>query len=429
MIINRTIYKELLSWKNRAEKMPLILKGARQVGKTFLIKHFAKEFSHFHEFNFQKNADLKEIFTNSNDPKKIIEKLEISSSKKINLTTDLIFFDEIQDCPEALNSLKYFCEDFPKTHVIAAGSLLGVYLSNNSFPVGKIEFLELFPLSFFEFLNALEKPALAQTLLKVDAENNVFHQQMNDELKKYFILGGMPKVVRTYIESDFDFTKAREIQDGLIQSYKSDFAKYSGPVDALKILAVFESIPKQLAKENKKFQLNILKTGARLSDFKTAIDWLVHAGLCYQVHILNHAEIPLKSQVEDNFFKIYFFDIGLLSALSDLPPSAFANDSALFKNFKGAFVENYFLQEFRSQRKEILYNWQSRSAEVDFLFQKNMNLIPIEIKSGESGKLKSLSVFCQKYNCKISIRSSMRPLEIRSDQVLRNIPLYLATLV
>jgi uncharacterized protein len=429
MIINRAIYGDLLNWKSRAEKMPLILKGARQVGKTFIIKHFAKEFSQIHEFNFQKNTNHKDIFKNSNDPQKIIRNLEISTSKKIDLKTDLIFFDEIQDCPEALNSLKYFCEDFPNAHVIAAGSLLGVYLSNHSFPVGKVEFLELFPLSFFEFLNALHKPALSQTLLTLNSENNIFHQQMNDELKKYFILGGMPKVVRTYIESDFDFTKSREIQEGLIQSYKSDFAKYSGPVDALKILAVFESIPKQLAKENKKFQLNILKTGARLAEFKTAIDWLVHAGLCYQAHILSRAEVPLKSHVEDQFFKIYFFDIGLLAALADLPISAFSVESDLFKTFKGAFVENYFLQEFRSQRKEILYNWQSRSAEVDFVFQKNMQLCPIEIKSGESGKLKSLSVFCEKYNCKISTRSSMRHLEIRTDQILRNIPLYLAALV
>ncbi len=429
MNINRTLYSDLINWKNRAEKMPLILKGARQVGKTFLIKHFAKEFLQIHEFNFQKNATLIEIFKNSNDPKKIITDLEISSSRKIDDEKDLIFFDEIQDCPEALNSLKYFCEDLPSSHVIAAGSLLGIYLSNNSFPVGKVEFLELFPVSFFEFLTATGKTALAKTILKLDPNQNVFHQQMLSELKKYFILGGMPKVIKTYIESDFDFLRAREIQEDLLTSYKSDFAKYSGPVDALKILAVFESIPKQLAKENKKFQLNILKTGARLSEFKTAIDWLVHAGLCYRVPILSHVEIPLSAQVKDNFFKIYFFDVGLLSAMTDLPISAFSVESEIFKTFKGAFVENYFLQEFKTRRKEILYNWQSRSAEVDFLYQKNMQLFPIEVKSGESGKLKSLTVFCEKYDCNVATRSSLRPLEIREKQTLRNIPLYLAALV
>jgi uncharacterized protein len=409
--------------------MPLILKGARQVGKTHLINYFGKEFSQFHELNFQKTPQLKEIFKSTNDPKIIINSLSIFLEKKINLKTDLIFFDEIQDCPEALNSLKYFSEDLPAVHIVAAGSLLGVYLSSQTFPVGKVEFLELFPMSFYEFLNAIGKSALAETTLELNSKNNIFHQSLVDELKKYFILGGMPKVIQTFIDSDFNYQKSREIQDGLLLSYKSDFAKYSGPVDAMKILSVFESIPKQLAKDNKKFQLNILKTGARLSEFKTAIDWLVHAGLCHKVSILNHAEIPLMAYAEDHLFKIYFFDVGLLSALSDLPSSAFLIESDLFKTFKGAFTENYFLQEFKSERKEVLYNWQNNTAEVDFLFQKNMQLMPVEIKSGESGKLKSLSVFTEKYSCEHITRCSLRPLEIRNDRSLRSIPLYLAKLV
>ncbi|MEK6626811.1 MAG: AAA family ATPase [Bdellovibrionota bacterium] len=425
MHFKRRIFNELLRWKNNKFRLPLILKGARQVGKTVLIKEFGKEFKNIHEFNFQKDHILKTFFKTTNNPKKILETLEIYSEKKISLENDLIFFDEIQDCPEALNSLKFFAEDLPHSYIISAGSLLGIYLSDHSFPVGKVEFLHLYPMSFGEFLEACNKKALAEKLEILSLENNTFHDLFIEEMKKFFVLGGMPKVISTFIEND-DYQKAREIQDDLLVSYKGDFAKYSGPVYALKILSVFENIPRQLAKDNRKFQFNLLQTGGRFGDFNSAIDWLVHAGLCYKIPIIEHAEIPLSIHVKENIFKLYFFDIGLLGALSNLPLSTFLLKNELFKTFKGAFTENFFLQEFTSQRNKRLYCWQGKNSEVDFLYNEELTLVPIEIKSGESGKLKSLGVFSSKYPCPWKIRCSLHSYEIQERSKLKTIPLYMA---
>jgi len=428
MNINRHKLLNLSTWKNKQPRMPLLLKGARQVGKTFLIREFGKQFPHFHEINFQKNPELKEIFKTTNDPLKIKEYLEIFFNTKIHLESDLIFFDEIQDCPEALNSLKFFSENLPHSFIVGAGSLLGIYLSTHTFPVGKVEFLDLHPLSFCEFLEAHHKNNLADLTKTLTPQINVFHQTLVDEMKKFMIIGGMPKVVSTFIETE-SYQEARLVQEHLLLSYKSDFSKYSGPVDALKILSVFDNIPKQLAKDNKKFQFNLLQKGARYAQFQSAIDWLKSAGLCYKVPILTHAEIPLKVYIEENAFKIYFFDTGLLGALSDLPVSTFLNPSDLFKTFKGAFSENFFLQEFYSQRKENLYSWQSNTAEVDFLYANENELCPIEVKSGESGRLKSLGVFCDKYHVKWRRKCTLLPLEIREDTHIKNLPLYLSALI
>ncbi len=428
MSFYRNLNEELNKWSQGNHRLPLIIKGARQVGKTHLIREFSKNFPNFHEFNFQKSNILCEGFSRTNDPKKLIEYLEVVSEKKINLSSDLIFFDEIQDCPQALNSLKYFAEEFPKIYLIAAGSLLGIYLSSHSFPVGKVSFLNLFPLSFFEFLKAIGKEKLSEKSSLQPEDNNLYHEELSQELNKYMILGGLPQVVKTFIESK-DFVQAREIQVNLLTSYKADFSKYSGPVDALKILTVFENIPKQLAKENRKFQFNFLKKGSRYNEFAGAIDWLTRAGLSYKIPIIHHAEIPLKAQTIENNFKLYFFDIGLLGALADLPLSVYFQKSDLFKTFKGASTENFFLQEFRAHRKEDLYCWQGKTSEVDFLYTtQDMQLMPIEVKSGESGKLKSLSFFQQKYNCKWKSRVSAHPLEIREDTQLKSLPLYLSSL-
>ena len=426
MEFDREIYHKLQ--KDSKSSKITILFGARQVGKTYLIREFAKEFAQIHEFNFQKNKTLGDFFKSTNDPDKILEFLGIVSGKKIDLNNSLVFFDEIQDCPEALNSLKYFAEDYPKAYVVAAGSLLGIYLSQNTFPVGKVEFLNLYPLSFYEFLDAFGKKDLAEKLLSLKQENNIFHELFIEEIKKYFILGGMPKVLETFLETT-NYQTAREVQENLITSYKSDFAKYSGPLDALKILSVFENMPKQLSKENHKFKFNLLKKGSRFNEFHSAIDWLEHAGLCHKLPIITHVEIPLKIHVEENMFKLYFLDVGLLGALAELPLSIFLATEDLFKTFKGAFTENFFLQEFRANRKESLYCWQGKTSEVDFLYTNEAKLMPIEVKSGESGKLKSLHFFAQKYSCFWKTRCSLHKLEIREDTHLRTIPLYLAALV
>jgi len=419
--------EQLANWKGKSSRLPLIIKGARQVGKTSLVNDFGTTFRSFHAFNFQKNPQLKEGFRENSDPQKILKFLEIISEASIDISNDLIFFDEVQECPEALNSLKFFAEEHPQAYIIAAGSLLGVYLSAHSFPVGKVQFEYLYPFSFSEFLQACGKKKLAAQLDRLDKSSHHFHEELIGLLRIYFTIGGMPKAIATYVETN-DVKKVRAIQEDLLTSYRADFAKYSGPISALKILTIFENIPKQLAKDNRKFQFNSLKKEARYSEFSSSVDWLVGAGLAYKIPILNHAEIPLKAYAEENKFKLYFFDIGLLAALTDLPTQAFFQESDLFKTFKGAFVENYVLQEFVCQRTEELYSWHNQTAEVDFLYSTNdMQLMPIEVKSGESGKLKSLQVFFQKYKCQWKTRCSMHKLEIRQDSGLRTIPLYMAS--
>lgn len=442
MNINRHVLKNLEAWKALKSRMPLVLKGARQVGKTHLVREFSKQFPKYFEFNFQKNPNLKSFFELSNDPIKIIESLSIHAQSKININKDLIFFDEVQDCPEALNSLKFFCENYPNAFIVAAGSLLGIYLSSHSFPVGKVKFQNVFPLSFSEFLEAMGEVSLSEILFSSDFANtataepnkdlintiNSFHLHLTECLKKYYLLGGMPKIVSSHLEK-IDAEELREDQLNLLLAYRADFAKYSGPTNALKILSVFENIPKQLAKDNRKFQFKLLKDGARFAEFSSAIDWLVSAGLCHKVPILEHAEIPLKVAQNENFFKLYFFDVGLLGALSDLPLSVFSSRDPLFSTFKGAFAENFFLQDFVARRKESLFSWVGKMSEVDFLYTHEMSLYPIEVKSGESGKLKSLNVFASKYSPPFRTRCSLKPLEFNTQTNFRNFPLYLASRV
>ncbi|OFZ51832.1 MAG: hypothetical protein A2381_00825 [Bdellovibrionales bacterium RIFOXYB1_FULL_37_110] len=434
MYFQRFKSKDLERWKNNENRLPMIIKGARQTGKTFLVNEFGKNFSNFFELNFQKDKLIHDFFISDNRPSKIVEKLEIYLKKKINMTEDLIFFDEIQDCPEALNSLKYFAEEYPQSCIIGAGSLLGLYLSQHTFPVGKVQFETLYPMSFAEYLQAKNESNLALALHNFDSSKiedikliNSFHGYLLDLLKEFFIVGGMPKVVSTFLETK-NVLSAREVQLALLTSYQADFAKFSGPLDALKIFSVFENIPKQLAKDNRKFQFNLLKKGSRYNEFSSCIDWLTAAGLVYKVPILNHVEIPLKTCQQENIFKLYLFDVGLLGALSELPLEAFMYEGSLFKTFKGAFSENFFLQEFRSNRSESFYSWLGKTSEIDFLFQDEikMNFWPIEVKSGESGKLKSLNVFCEIYSLMWKTRCSARALEINEQAQFRNFPLYLA---
>lgn len=287
----------------------------------------------------------------------------------------------------------------------------------------------MYPLNFSEFLKAKGRAQLAEGLMQLDPKNNIYHGEMEAELRLYLSVGGLPKVVSEYLENE-DFQQARLIQDELLLAYRGDFAKYAGPADAVKILKIFENIPAQLAKENHRFQFNLLGSGARYAQFQTSVDWLTSAGLCLKLPIIENAEIPLKPWVKENHFKLYFFDIGLLGALSDLPMGAFIAEPDLFKTFKGAFVENYFYQEFRSARKEELYCWVGRNSEVDFLYtDDSMNLIPVEVKSGSSGKLKSLQVFSERYKVKMKTQCSIREIEFRPDSQFRNVPLMYASLV
>jgi predicted AAA+ superfamily ATPase len=408
------------------------MKGARQIGKTYLIREFAKSYPVLHEFNFQQTPQLKSIFVKSLAPEKILFELEQVSGRKININHELLFFDEIQDCPEALTSLKYFCEWNQQGHVIAAGSLLGIYLNETSFPVGKVDFLEHFPLSFEEFLLALESYDEKSTSRKYSdylgsAQELALpvHQELIDLLKIYYIIGGMPEVLITYLTTK-DLHLVREKQLTLLNTYRADFAKHSGAANALHINSIFENIPAQLAKENKKFQMKMVKISDSYDRLRPAIEWLKGAGLVYKIPIIEHAETPLKIHQKENCFKLYFFDVGLLAALAELPINSFIVQDQLFTTFKGSFSENFFLQEFRAGRKESLYCWSSRTSEVEFVWQSEQGLFPIEVKSGMSGKLKSMNVFTAKYHPRYRTKVSLLPLQIREKEQFRNFPLYFA---
>ncbi len=421
-------YQEILRWKHKKSRKPLILKGARQVGKTFLIIQFGKkEFQKMHVFNFQKDPKIHSLFQETKDPKKIIRLLSDYSGSPINVKTDFIFFDEIQDCPEALTSLKFFSEDMPECYLIAAGSLLGLFLKESSFPVGKVEFIELYPLNYQEFLLAKGKQHLITYLENYkDGIPTAMHELLIEELKSYFIVGGVPEVVKTYLKT-LDLKKTRQKQLEILTTYKADFSKYSGPTNAVHILSVFESIPAQLAKDNKKFSFKTLESGGRYSKYRLAIDWLVGAGLAFKIPIIDHIELPLKAFVKDAAFKLYFFDVGILGALSELPTNVFVlTDNEVFKTFKGAFAENFFLQEFVSNNDSSLYCWQGAQSEVEFVFYNEEGLFPIEVKSGLSGKLKSLNIFAEKYKATVRIRANMQNFTEDSKTKFRNIPLYLA---
>jgi predicted AAA+ superfamily ATPase len=417
--------KSLESWSQDKQRKPLLLSGVRQCGKSYLVREFGKSFTNFHEFNFQKNPELATIFEQTSEPLKIIQALQIIQGKNIDLKNDLIFFDEVQDCPKALNSLKFFSEDCPDSRIIAAGSLLGIYLSQNTFPVGKVDMETLAPMNFDEFLLARGKTQLLDFLQAT--ENNIpeyIHKILTDELSLYYIVGGMPEAVSIFIESE-DLLKVRKRQTELLKNYMADFAKYSNANTALQLVSTFESIPRQLAKDNSKFKFNLIKTNGRYNEFKSSIHWLVHSGIAHKVPIISSGEIPLKMHINENSFKLYFCDVGLLGALADLPLNSFLNPNDLFKTFKGAFVENLFIQEFFShQSQKQLYCWQGRSSEVDFLFEKDGALFPIEVKSGKSGKLKSMQVFAEKYPIQIKTKASLLPLQIQKEINFQNIPLY-----
>lgn len=430
MFFNRYKLSELRHWKQKKSRLPLLIRGARQVGKTELVHEWARcDFAKLHEFNFQKNKSLAPLFRSIQSASQLIKSLEVFSESPIDLNKDLIFFDEIQDCPDALNSFKYIAEELPNSYFVGAGSLLGVYLSSSSFPVGKIEFLNLFPMDFYEFLQAIGRSQLAEILNSNDLNKiNPFHEEYCRLLREFYVVGGLPAVVKVYKESQ-SFAETRKMQDLLLQTYRGDFSKYSGPTEAMRILRTFESIPKQLAKDNRKFQFNLIHPGARYSEFANSIQWLISAGLCYKIPILENIEIPLKIHAQENMFKVYFFDVGLLGALAELPISAFISNNDLFSTFKGAFSENVFLSEYLAHHQESIYSWQGKMAEIDFLLQADRTLLPIEVKSGTSGKLKSLNQFSQKFNVPLKIRCSLLPFEDNAQAQFKNYPLYLSRFV
>lgn len=427
LCMKRHIYSSLLKWKYSDRRKPLLLRGARQTGKTYLLSEFGrKEYENFICINFEKDRTAADFFKESLDAKKLIQNLSIYTGRRIRPEKDIIFFDEIQACNGALSSLKYFYEQVPQYHVAAAGSLLGIAISGpGSFPVGKVNFWDLFPMNFLEYLDALGLNELKEVILNANDTSpypEPFHKELIRQLKNYCFTGGMPEVVASFASNE-DFAEARQIQSEILASYTFDFAKYSAGPDIPKLRMVWDSIPAQLSKENKKFLFKMLKKSARLRDFENAIQWLEKAGLVYRVFKISVAKRPLNAYVKENIFKLYCLDVGLLSALADIPPKIVVQGNEIFEEFKGALAENFVLQELKASKASNVYYWESEGqAEVDFIFEKAGRIFPLEVKAGVNVRSKSLHSFDQKFSPPYLGRTSL--MNLKYDGRILNVPLY-----
>lgn len=419
--------ESLRAWKRQSHRNPLLLMGARQVGKTFILKKFGEEeYENTVYLNFENNIPLCKLFEESLDPEVLLKVLAIESNSEIVAGKTLLIFDEVQECPNALNSLKYFCEDAPEIHIVAAGSLLGVKLKHvKGFPVGKVEFLTLYPMSFLEFLDALDQIMLkdyVEEYGKIESLPIPLHHKLLNYFKEYLFVGGMPRAVAEYLSTQ-NLAKVREIQKGVLNAYALDFAKHAPKDQIMKINQVWSSIPAQLAKENKKFIYSVVRGGARAREFEVALQWLLEAGLIYKVSLISTPKIPLSAYADLNIFKIYLADVGLLGAMSNLDPRAILHENELFQEFQGSITENYIAQELIHSGYQLYY-WASEGrAEVDFIIEQDGSIYPLEVKSGNSSKKKSLIVYGDTYQPAMLIRTS--PMNLRKDGKVLNCPLYL----
>jgi uncharacterized protein len=416
--------QELLTWKAAQHRKPLVLKGARQVGKTWLLQSFAKQYyQQLVYINFEEQKNLQNLFIADFNIPRIIKALEITAQIDINAADTLIIFDEIQTAENGITSLKYFYENAPQYHLIAAGSMLGIaHYKGSSFPVGKVEFLELMPLSFLEFLQAVGQGRLADSIKIFDwSILNSFHSLLMDQLRTYMYVGGMPEAINTYLETN-DFQKVRKVQQNLLNAYQSDFAKYA-PIDiAPKLNMVWQSMPAQLAKVNKKFIFNVIKEGARAKEFEVAIQWLLDSGLLLKTNRIKVPKLPMAAYEEAAVYKLFLVDVGLLGAMAMLPPQTIIDGDRIFQEFKGAIAEQYVCQQLATEVNPIGYWTNDKStAEVDFLVQMEDIIIAIEVKSGENVRSKSFSEFYKKYQTK-AIRYSALPYQ--QNDWMQNIPLY-----
>lgn len=418
--------KELVAWKNSKNRKPLILKGARQVGKTYILKQFGNEYyENIAYFNFDNNDGLNNLFLHTKDPKRIIEQLILINGKKIEKEKTLIIFDEIQECPNALNSLKYFCEEANDYHIACAGSLLGIRLSHTSFPVGKVDFLNLYPMTFSEFLiadnckNLVDYMQTLHTPIKIE---EIFFSQLEEKLKAYFIIGGMPEAVYSWV-TEKDIEEVNKIQDAILLAYESDFSKHTSNSEANKISLIWNNIPSQLAKENKKFLYQAIKEGARAREYENALNWLNDANLIYKVYNVSKPDFPLKAYNELSSFKIYMNDIGLLRRMSGLESNIILEGNKLFEEFKGAFVENYVLNMLNVNYNGIPNYYTFDRNEIDFVIQHKNQIIPIEVKSNKGNNHTSLSKYIEKFEPNIAIKISTNNL-VKDGNII-NIPLFL----
>lgn len=422
--MRRYALNDLITWKESLNRKPLILNGARQVGKTWLMQEFGKK--HFRQtvyINFDNNKELENIFKDNINVKNILAALEIISNKKITKEDTLIIFDEIQEVPNALKSLKYFYEELPEYYIICAGSLLGIAIhAGSSFPVGKVDFLNMYPLTFTEFLEAYNKEKLTDIIKN---KNTVLLQTFREELKNllkiYLYIGGMPEVVQNFINNN-DYNETRKLQNNILLSYELDFAKHAPLSEVPRIRDIWNSIPSQLAKENKKFIYGMIKKGARAKEYEKAIMWLCDAGLIYTVHNVNTPDIPLSAYKDLKAFKIYLLDIGLLGAMVNLDKKILLDDD-IFIRFKGIYTEQYVLEQLILKHKNLYYYTNDRnSAEVEFLIEYDSHIIPVEVKAGVNLKAKSLKTYIDKYNPIKALRFSLA--DYKETDNLIDIPLY-----
>ena len=424
--MKRRAIAQLALWKESQDRKPLVLKGARQVGKTWLMEEFGRQYyQDYFYFNFDEEEELKSIFKSNKDPLRIVELLGMLKGKKIFPGTHLIIFDEVQECPEALNSLKYFYEKANEYHIISAGSLLGTLLAQpKSYPVGKVSVMNLYPMTFDEFLEAVDEP-LYQYYMQIERSHSIeeiFHKRLMEMYGYYLIIGGMPECVSAWVRTK-DPAKVAQIQSDLITLYENDFSKHNGKVNSGRILMVFRSIVTQLAKDNEKFIYGCVREGARAREFEEAIEWLVSAGMVVRIYNVNKPEHPLNAFEELNHFKLFMFDVGLLKHMAGI-----SNEAILLKTnyqFKGPLTENYVLQQIRDQFDTMpKYYTPASTFEIDFVVQDGMQIIPIECKGGESVNGESFKKYIKKYTPENAVRFSGLGLLYNENFV--NVPLYLA---
>ena len=423
--MRRDAMQQLYDWKEKTTRKPLIVRGARQVGKTWLMKEFASSaYRQFAYINFEDNEVMKDVFQKDFDVERILMAIQLVTGIVVDTET-VIIFDEIQEAPRGLTALKYFQEKAPQYHVVAAGSLLGIAMhSNDSFPVGKVDFMDLYPLSFSEFLEAVGQEAFARLLAKKDwGLIAAFRSKLIDLLKQYYYVGGMPEVVNAFINHK-DYAEVRQLQQTILDSYDRDFSKHAPIAEVPRIRMIWRSVPAQLAKENKKFIYGVVKEGARAKDFELAIEWLIDAGLIYKVSRVKKAGIPLSAYEDFSAFKLFLLDTGLMGAMSGLPPQALLEGNVLFSDYKGAITEQYVLQQLKSVKGLSIYYWSSDTSrgELDFLLQKDVSVIPVEVKAEENLQSKSLRFFVEKNAGLHGVRFSMS--DYRKQEWMINYPLY-----
>ena len=424
--MKRTIISQLKKWKESPFRKPLILTGARQVGKTYILKEFgAQEYENVAYINCDGNSEIADIFADDYDTRRVLMVIGAISKQPIIAGKTLIILDEIQEAPRGITALKYFAEKAPQYHVVAAGSLLGIAMhQNDSFPVGKVDFMHLYPLTFFEFLDAIGESRMVELLMSKDWNMiTMFRNKFEECLRQYYLVGGMPAVVQSFA-SEGNLSEVRSIQKGILEAYERDFSKHAPAIEVPRIRMVWKSIPSQLAKENKKFIYGAVKEGARAKDFELAIEWLKDAGLIYKVNRCKKVLLPLAAYEDFSAFKLFLSDVGLMGAMSNIPAQSLLEGNVLFSDFKGALTEQYVLQQLKEKSSFSIYYWSAENSrgEIDFLVQDEERIIPIEVKAEENLQAKSLRVFVERNQGLKGMRLSMSPY--REQDWLANYPVY-----